>query len=313
MLAAKQETHVFPLAAFCFQAENSRPAHPLRKSAPHQGWSFATSTSQEGCTFWYDGTASGRLVGLDYFGARYFSGAQGRFTSPDEPLVDQDPGVPQSWNLYTYGRNNPLRYTDPTGRCSQAEGGYTDEGKGLFPGPCANGSIGDTTKSGANSVTVTANKDGSTDYFDGFGQRAGYLPYNPAIKNVDEQLLVGLAVVRAGIGPVTALLRNLGPRVAPLAPLVPPAGDKLRQIMARLGPPYSYNREAALEALTKLRDAAAAAGNTATGYYLEAGSTIYKVGNNYLTISGAGKILSYVQDATPGEGVAARYVELGGK
>lgn len=55
-------------------------------------------------------------TGLDYFGARYLSGAMGRFTSPDAPLVDQHVGDPQSWNLYSYVRNNPLRYTDPTGR-----------------------------------------------------------------------------------------------------------------------------------------------------------------------------------------------------
>jgi RHS repeat-associated protein len=53
-------------------------------------------------------------TGLDFFGARYFSGAQGRFTSPDLP-VDQHPGDPQSWNLYTYVRNNPLSMTDPSG------------------------------------------------------------------------------------------------------------------------------------------------------------------------------------------------------
>ena len=53
--------------------------------------------------------------GLDYFGARYFSSAQGRFTSPDAPLVGQNPSNPQSWNLYSYGLNNPLRYNDPTG------------------------------------------------------------------------------------------------------------------------------------------------------------------------------------------------------
>ena len=36
---------------------------------------------------------------LDYFGARYYSWAAGRFTSPDEPLVDQIAEKPQSWNL----------------------------------------------------------------------------------------------------------------------------------------------------------------------------------------------------------------------
>jgi RHS repeat-associated protein len=54
-------------------------------------------------------------TGLDYFGARYFSGAQGRFTSPDKPFADQYPEDPQSWNLYGYVRNNPLAYVDPTG------------------------------------------------------------------------------------------------------------------------------------------------------------------------------------------------------
>jgi len=51
----------------------------------------------------------------DYFGARYFSGYQGRFTSPDEPLLDQSPEDPQSWNLYSYVRNNPLIFVDPSG------------------------------------------------------------------------------------------------------------------------------------------------------------------------------------------------------
>lgn len=55
-------------------------------------------------------------TGLDFFGARFYSGALGRFTSADEVFADQDPGDPMSWNLMAYVRNNPLRYTDPTGR-----------------------------------------------------------------------------------------------------------------------------------------------------------------------------------------------------
>jgi len=57
--------------------------------------------------------------GLDYFGFRYLSSAQGRWTSPDEPFADQHPEDPQSWNLYGYVRNNPLKNTDPNGKDCQ--------------------------------------------------------------------------------------------------------------------------------------------------------------------------------------------------
>ncbi len=53
-------------------------------------------------------------TGLDYFLARYHSGAQGRFTSADPK--SGWPSDPQSWNMYAYGRNNPLLYTDPDGQ-----------------------------------------------------------------------------------------------------------------------------------------------------------------------------------------------------
>ena len=53
--------------------------------------------------------------GLDYLLTRYCSSAQGRFTSPDEPLLGQREVDPQSWSLYGYARNNPLIYIDPTG------------------------------------------------------------------------------------------------------------------------------------------------------------------------------------------------------
>ena len=52
--------------------------------------------------------------GLDNFGARYLSSSMGRFMSPDDG-TDQDPAGPQSWNLYSYVRNNPLNAVDPDG------------------------------------------------------------------------------------------------------------------------------------------------------------------------------------------------------
>ena len=59
----------------------------------------------------YTGMERDSEAGLDFFGARYFSGAQGRFTSPDQPFNDQDANDPQSWNLFSYTRNNPLANT----------------------------------------------------------------------------------------------------------------------------------------------------------------------------------------------------------
>jgi RHS repeat-associated protein len=55
-------------------------------------------------------------TGLDYFGARYYSPIQGRFTSTDPLYLElRRLGDPQQLNLYTYTRNNPLKFIDPTG------------------------------------------------------------------------------------------------------------------------------------------------------------------------------------------------------
>ncbi len=53
--------------------------------------------------------------GLDDFEARYFSSSLGRFGSPDPNNAGAINEDPQTWNGYSYVRNNPLRYTDPDG------------------------------------------------------------------------------------------------------------------------------------------------------------------------------------------------------
>ncbi|MBI4597338.1 MAG: VCBS repeat-containing protein [Candidatus Omnitrophica bacterium] len=52
-------------------------------------------------------------TGLYYYHARYYDPELGRFISPDAFI--QNPFDPQSLNRYSYVRNNPLRYTDPSG------------------------------------------------------------------------------------------------------------------------------------------------------------------------------------------------------
>jgi RHS repeat-associated protein len=84
-------------------------------------------------TYQFTGKERDAETGLDYFGARYYSGAQGRFMSPDEfnggpddaltgkdiippgPLPYADVLDPQTINKYCYVRNNPLKYIDPDG------------------------------------------------------------------------------------------------------------------------------------------------------------------------------------------------------
>ena len=101
--------------------------HPA--SAERQGITdcgVATYGGEPDLTVEFTGKERDAETGLDYFGARYFSGAQGRFTSTDPLLNSGHPANPQTWNRYSYALNSPLRYTDPTGmyvwgKCSGSE------------------------------------------------------------------------------------------------------------------------------------------------------------------------------------------------
>jgi RHS repeat-associated protein len=77
-------------------------------------------------------STAGTDTGQDYFNARYFWANTARFASPDAPFADQRPEDGQSWNMYAYVRNNPVRYVDPSGRsCIDLDDGAKgDDGDG---------------------------------------------------------------------------------------------------------------------------------------------------------------------------------------
>jgi RHS repeat-associated protein len=133
MWTAKQDADVFPLAAFCLLAENSHRGHRLPTAALHRGFTPINSNTATGFqAFLYDSGRRSRSTGkerdaetgLDFFGARYFSGAQGRFTTADwsakpEAVPYSTLEDPQTLNLYSYVRNNPMARADADGHCAE--------------------------------------------------------------------------------------------------------------------------------------------------------------------------------------------------
>jgi RHS repeat-associated protein len=132
LLAAKEKmlsSFVPWCAETCISAHESEGKKPhqgvaTKKSAHFLGHEVCNSTTALGlrgqaalkrigsrCT----GKERDAESGLDDFGARYYSSAMGRFTSPDPLLNSGKPWDPQSWNRYSYVRNNPLARIDPTG------------------------------------------------------------------------------------------------------------------------------------------------------------------------------------------------------
>ena len=51
--------------------------------------------------------------GLMYYNAGWYDPYLNHFSQPDS--IVPDPGNSQDWDRYSYSRNNPLRYNDPSG------------------------------------------------------------------------------------------------------------------------------------------------------------------------------------------------------
>ncbi len=130
MLAAAKDESV-PLLAASLLSENSCPGFGGCDSELRRVIELANVLNASGlAASLYDDRIGSRDTGkerdsesgLDYFGARYYGSALGRFTSPD--WSEKPQGVPyanledpQTLNLYTYVRNNPLAHPDPDGHC----------------------------------------------------------------------------------------------------------------------------------------------------------------------------------------------------
>ncbi|MGE8398337.1 MAG: RHS repeat domain-containing protein [Burkholderiales bacterium] len=75
-------------------------------------WLQQSGTGQQ--TQWFHGKEQDAATGLQYFGARYYDPAVGRFLGVDP--VDFQEGNLHSFNRFTYGNNNPVKYIDPDGK-----------------------------------------------------------------------------------------------------------------------------------------------------------------------------------------------------
>jgi len=67
--------------------------------------------------FGYTGQEKDKETGLNYYDFRYYDPHISRFIQPDD--IISDPYNPQTLNKYSYVKNNPVRYTDPTGHCPE--------------------------------------------------------------------------------------------------------------------------------------------------------------------------------------------------
>jgi RHS repeat-associated protein len=77
-----------------------------------QGLGYQSSSTRQKFT----GHEADSETGLDFVEARYYSTQKGRFVTPDRIAIAPDRLIdPQRLNLYSYARNQPLLYTDPSG------------------------------------------------------------------------------------------------------------------------------------------------------------------------------------------------------
>ena len=89
-----------------------------------------------------------------YMQARFYVPWFGRFASPD-PARDQHFRDTQSWNIYSYVRNNPVMSVDPTGMLTEDEKNHTNVNGGKVSPNAARGETTNNTVALKNQQTKT--------------------------------------------------------------------------------------------------------------------------------------------------------------
>ena len=77
------------------------------------------SAGEGNSSYGFTGEMQDDYIELLYLRSRYYSLYLNQFIQPD-PIVP-NPYHPWEWNRYTYSRNNPVNFTDPSGLCAQGD------------------------------------------------------------------------------------------------------------------------------------------------------------------------------------------------
>jgi RHS repeat-associated protein len=161
-------------------------------------------------------------TGLDYFGARYFSGAQGRWTSPDwsarpEPVPYAKLDDPQTLNLYGYLSNNPVATTDPDGHgfWGDLRDNAADFVNGVARGAAASATVGTMPGSGPSSSDTVLNRVGQavgSGIVGYIGTTAAQVGGAGAVLTSPTAIgaVAGSAVAATGVLAVGGAIKNLG-------------------------------------------------------------------------------------------------------
>ena len=81
-------------------------------------------------------TTASEGFGLMFYNARWYDVYLNHFTQPD--TIIPNPGNSQDWDRYAYARNNPLKYTDPSGHEPHGPGSCYDSIDGKCSGDRSN-------------------------------------------------------------------------------------------------------------------------------------------------------------------------------